>query len=211
MADDIVKFLMPDGTEVSNDSRFMDNAERRAERLAATPNTGDAGNPVEDEEAQRLAYKAATLNSGQPGVGENAVPDDATKDLHGPLGSPAQRRQKEDAKEAAERGGSPQETADEDPDPEDSNERVLELRKKREERREAAMRALEEAGEGEGDPDQPYSEWSAKQLKAEVAKRNADGRSEEEMLELKGKKKADVAKLLEQDDARSTGGGTTGE
>lgn len=197
--EDTVFFLMPDGTKVSNDPSF-DQAKAREEVLSSTPNTGTAGVGVDEEEAQRLIEHPATLNSGQPGVGENAVPKDPTKDLHGVLGSPAQQIQKDDAKTAAEAGASPASTSTEDPKPVDSNEAVLALRKEKAERTQAA---LEAAGEEEGDPDVPYSEWTAKQLKAEVAKRNADPtRDEADQLDTTGmKKKSDIATLLDEDDA----------
>lgn len=200
---DTVYFLMPDGTKVSNDPRF-DQDEAREKALSAEEYSGDAGIHHEDQKAQTQVEHMASMQSGQPGVGENAAPEDPTKDLHGTLGSPAQRIQKEDAKQAAELGGTPKETADEDPEEVDSNEAVKEARKAR---LEAAKAALEENEESEGDPDKPYSEWSAKQLKHEVAKRNAEeDRAEEHNLVLKGKKKPDVAAMLDEDDARRGSG-----
>lgn len=196
---DTVYFLMPDGTKVSNDPSF-DQAKAREKVLDSTPNTGTAGVGVDEEQAQVQTEHMASLNSGQPGVGPNAVPEDPTKDLHGVLGSPAQQIQKEDAKTAAEAGASPKSTSTEDPEPVDSNEAVLALRKEKADRTQAA---LEAAGEEEGDPDVPYSEWTAKQLKAEVAKRNADPtRDEADQLDITGmKKKAEIVKLLDEDNA----------
>lgn len=200
--DDMVVYRMPDGTEVSNDPRFgLEEALEQA--LDSTENTGDVGVREAEQKAQTQVEHMDQLNSGQPGVGEAAVPDDATENLHGPLGSPAQRLQKEDMAEAAEAGASPNEPSTPMPEPVDSNEAVHEVRKQREERRAAAQQALMEAGEEPGDPDEPYSEWSAKQLKAEVARRNSqDDRAEGDMLVLKGKRRADVAEMLDQDDAR---------
>lgn len=197
---DTVFFLMPDGTKVSNDPNFDGQAEALAKVLEHTPNTGTAGVGVDEEEAQRLFESPATLNSGQPGVGENAVPEDPTKDLHGVLGSPAQQIQKEDAKIAAEAGASPASTSTEDPEPVDSNEAVLALRR---EKAEKAAAALEAADEEPGDPNVPYAEWTAKQLKAEVAKRNAEeDRAEEDQIDISGlKKKVQIAELLDEDDA----------
>lgn len=62
--------------------------------------------------------------------------------------------------------------------------------------------ALAEAGEDEGDPNVPYAEWTAKQLKAEVAKRNAqEDRADEDQIDIAGlKKKSEIAKLLDEDD-----------
>lgn len=197
---DMVVFNMPDGTKVSNDPRF-DRQKAVQEALKSTPNKGDAGITHEEQVAQTQVEHPASLNSGQPGVGENPAPEDPTEDLHGPLGSPAQISQREDAKKAKEEGASPRNTSVKDPTPVDSNEAVKAVRAKAAKRHAAAQESLKEAGEEEGDPNQPYSEWSAKQLKAEVAKRNADGRSEEEMIDTKGvTKKSELAELLEADD-----------
>lgn len=201
MSNDIVHFLMPDGTQVSNDPRFDQDKAAQAV-IESTPNTGTVGFGVEEEKAQTQSEHPASLNSGQPGVGENAVPDNPTKDLHGVLGSPAQQLQKEDAKAAADAGASSRETSTPDPEPVDSNAAVLALRK---EKASKAKAALEEAGEEEGDAEKPYSEWSAKQLKAEVARRNADGRDEEDLIKVSGLKKSEVAALLTaEDDAAET-------
>lgn len=202
MSNDMVKFLMPDGTEVSNDPRFgLEEALQK--QLESTEYTGNAGIPNDEFKAQTQVEHMASLNSGQAGVGENATPEDATRDLHGPLGSPAQQIQKDDVKQAKEEGGSPASTTVDDAEPVDSNQAVLDARKAK---AEAAKAALEAAGEEEGDPNVPYSEWSAKQLKNEVAKRNA-ARDSDNQLSLKGlKKKEEVAALLEDDD-RAQGSG----
>ena len=199
---DMVTFLMPDGTEVSNDPAFgLQEALQAVED--SQEYTGDAGIHPDDQKAQTQVEHMASLQSGQPGVGPNATVDDPTKDLHGVLGSPAQQIQKDDMAKAKEDGASPMETSIEDAEPVDSNEAVLQERARRQALRDKAMEALEKAGEDPGDPDKPYSEWTAKQLKAEVARRNADGRSEEDSLELQqGMKKADVATMLDDDDAR---------
>lgn len=47
--------------------------------------------------------------------------------------------------------------------------------------------------------DQAYSEWSAKQLKAEIDRRNAD-RTEDTQIVLDGNKKSDAVAALEADD-----------
>lgn len=206
MADDIVKFLMPDGTEVSNDPRFG-LKEALQKQLDSTEYRGDAGIPEDEFKAQTQVEHPASLNSGQPGVGENAVPEDATKDLHGPLGSPAQQVQKDDLKEAKEAKASPKSTSVEDAEPVDSNKAVLEARQAKADR---AKAALEAANEEPGDPEKPYSEWTSKQLKAEIAKRNAEtDRAEEDQLQIeKGMKKSDVADLLDSDDERAQSAGT---
>lgn len=201
MAEDMVKFLMPDGTEVSNDPRFgLEEALQK--QLDSREYTGDAGIPQDEFDAQGQVTHPSSLNSGQE---ENENP---TKDLHGPLGSPAQQTQKEDMKQAKEEGGTPKSTTVEDREPVDSNKRVLDLRKEKAERAKAALKA---ANEEPGDPDKPYSEWSGKQLKAEVARRNADpDRAEEDQLKLeKGMKVADVAAMLDSDDQRQ-GAGNSG-
>lgn len=200
MSDDIVHFLMPDGTKVSNDPSF-DMAKARQEMLDATEYTGSEGVPRNEIDAQTQVTHVASLNSAQPGVGENSAPADPTTDLHGPLGSPAMQRQTDDLAKAQADGASPAKTSVKDAEPVDSNEAVLEARAAAKARAEAAQAALEEAGEEPGDPEVPYSEWSAKQLKAEVAIRNAD-RAEEDQLETKGlKKKSELADLLDADDA----------
>jgi len=203
--DGMVVFLMPDGSKVSNDPGF-DQAQAMEEMLASKPNTGDIGIPHDEQVAQTQVTRVASLQSGQPGVGDNATVDDPTKDLHGPLGSPAQQIQKDDVKTAQEAGASSTSTSVEDAEPVDSNKAVLEAR----EARAKAQARVEktEAGLGEdgaGDPEKPYTEWSAAQLKHEVAVRNAqEDRAEGDQLELKsGMKKADVASLLDADDNRT--------
>lgn len=197
---DVVYFLMPDGSKVSNDPRF-DQEEAREELLASTPNTGDAGIPEDEQKAQTQVEHVATLNSGQPGVGENAVPEDPVRDAHGPLGSPAQQRQVEDVQKAQEAGADPSSTSVDDDDPVDSNEAVLKAREAQAKRREDAQKAQEKLGDdGPGDPEKPYSDWTSKQLKAEALRRNAE-RGEDNQLDLgKVTKKSQLAKLLEQDD-----------
>lgn len=203
----IVTFLMPDGTEVSNDPSY-DMRKQREEMLNANPNPGHVGPSTAEQEAQTIATTPASLNSGQPGVGDNATPDDPTKDLHGVLGSPAQQRQVEDVKKAEESGGSPQSTSVEDPEPVDSNKRVAQVRESLAKDREKLTKSTEklaEKGKEEGDPSTPYSEWEAVQLQHEVNKRNADEtRTEENRIVLtSGMTKEDVAKLLQADDDRA--------
>lgn len=206
---DMVKFQMPDGTEVSNDPRF-DIAKAQQKLLDSTPNIGHAGTPVDEEKAQVSVEHLASLQSGQAGVGPNSTLDDPTRDLHGPLGSPAQQRQVEDAKKAQEEGGSPQSTTVDDADPVDSNEAVAKARKDREAALEKLVKTrqkLTEKDQEPGNPDEPYSEWSGAQLMHEVATRNADeGRSQEDHLTVeRGMKTSDVAEMLENDDNRQAG------
>lgn len=203
---DMVHFELPDGTKVSNDPRFG-LEEALQDQLDSSEYTGDAGVHRDDQEAQTQVTHVASMNSGQPGVGDNATPDDAVKDAYGPLGSPAQQMQKDDVKEAKEAGASPKSTSVEDPEPVDSNQAVLDARKAREEAAEAFRKAQEKLAAADmepGDPDQPYSEWKPNQLKLEVARRNADGRDEAQFLKIKaGMKKSDVADMLDEDDARA--------
>src|SRR6188472_4392098 len=124
---DIVYFLMPDGTKVSNDPRF-DIQETLQEISDHTEYKGDAGIHPEDQTAQTQVLHTDPLNSGQPGVGEFAVPDDVVRNLHGPTGSPAQQQQTEDMAKAKEAGATPDSTSVEDEEPVDSNEAVLQAR-----------------------------------------------------------------------------------
>ena len=206
--DNFVKFLMPDGTEVSNDPRF-DIEEAREKWLESTVNTGTVGASPAEELAQTQIMHEETLNSTQPGVGPNAVPDDIMKAAHGPLGSPAQQVQTEDMEKAQQDGANPNSTSVEDPEPVDSNKAVMEVRETLAADREKYQEKLDKLGEdGPGDPEKPFAEWSAKQLQAEVARRNADeSRTEEDRLDLTGMtKKSEVAELLDRDDARLAGG-----
>lgn len=204
---DIVFFLTPDGTKVSNDPRF-DQEEMLEEVLNSRPNRGDMGIPEPEQKAQTQVEKVASINSTQPGVGENATVEDPVRDAHGPLGTPAQQIQKDDVKQAKEDGADPFNTSTDDDEPVDSNEKVLEVRKEVEEAREALQKSAAALGDDEeGDPDEPKSEWSAKQLKHELAKRNlARQEAGEEPLSTQGvKKKSDLAALLDQDDQDQAG------
>lgn len=203
---DMVVFELPDGTEVSNDPRF-DLEEALTKSLNSRPTTGDVGITWDEQEAMTQATRVAALNAAQE-VGDEKISEDPTKDLYGPLGPPAHREQKEDAKEAAEAGGSPQSTTTEDEPPVDANEKVKEVREAKEKAREAHQKALEKLGDdGPGDPNEPYSEWSPKQLKEEILRRNAEeDRHEDDQLEVP-RQKAEAAKLLEDDDARQSAGG----
>lgn len=197
---DMVTFLMPDGTKISNDPRFG-LGEALQKQLDSEEYTGDAGTPRDEFDAQTSVTHVADLNSGQPGVGENATQEDPTKAAYGPLGSDAQRIQAEDMAKAKEAGASPKETSVEDPEPVDSNEKVMEVREARKKAQEKAAKAAAKLGEeGPGDPNEPYSEWSAKQLKAEALRRNAE-RDEADQLDLSGiTKKEQLAEALQKDD-----------
>lgn len=213
-AKDMVMFEMPDGTKVSNDPRF-DLEEALTKSLNSRETTGSVGPTWDEQQAQILATKIASLNSGQPGVGQNAVPDDNTRDLHGVLGSPAMQSQLAPpgplaADKAKEAGASPKSTSVEDDEPEDSNKRVMEVRENQKKAREAYQRAVDKLGEeGAGDPDKPFSEWTGKQLKAEILRRNAD-RPEEQHIKLEGKKVSDAVAALEADNAAQQGGSDAG-
>lgn len=196
MTDNMVKFIMPDGSEVSNDPRF-DLEKAIQASFDSRPNRGSVGATHDEFQAQIQGTHPATLNSGQPGVGENAVPENLVADAYGALGSPGQQAsvfgQDGDAYEPSVTG----------PDPVDSNAAVAEVQAKWQEKYEKAVENLE----SEGDPETPYGEWTGKQLKAEVARRNADGRGEDELLTIaKGMKVADVAAMLEADDENTSTG-----
>lgn len=212
--DNMVMFEMADGTQVSNDPRF-DIDEALTKSLNSAPTRGSVGPTWDEQNAQIIATKIANLNSTQQGVGENATVDDPTAEAHGTLGPPAWRSQKEDRKEALEAGGSPQDTVQEDPEPVDSNARVMEVREQVAKDREAYAKAVEKLGEeGPGDPDVPFSEWSPKQLVAEVHRRNSDdSRAEEDRIVFEGRvTKTAAVEALEADDKRlADAAGTGGE
>lgn len=177
--------------------------------LNSRPNRGDMGIPEPEQKAQTQVEKVASINSTQPGVGENATVEDPVRDAHGPLGTPAQQIQKDDVKQAKEEGGSPDSTTVDDDDPVDGNEKVLEVRKDVEEAREKAMKAAAQVGEdGLGDSSKPYSEWSGKQLKAEALRRNAEAveNGNEPPFDLSAlKSKSNVAQALQDNDDEGYG------
>lgn len=197
---DIVYYLMPDGSKVSNDPRF-DLQAALEEQLSSRPNTGDVGITPQEFTAQTQTEHPANLNSGQPGVGENAVPDDPA-DYIPNVGTPAMRMQKDDLAEAREAGADLTNTSTKDPAPVDSNAAVEAARKAKEEADEAVAKARAKLGEEDpGDPEVAYSEWSAGQLRFEVARRNAE-RDEGAKIDTSGvKKKSQLAALLDEDDA----------
>lgn len=212
MSDNMVTFLMPDGTEVSNDPKFG-LQEALEKSINATPNTGDVGVSDAEQKAQTQVERPASMNSSQPGVGENSGPEDPIRDAFGPLGSPAQQTQKDDAAQAADSGADANSTSVEDDEPVDSNAAVFAVREANEAARTKYQKAVDALGDdGPGTYDEPYSEWSGKQLKAEVARRNADGRGEESYIKLtSGMNKGDVGGLLDQDDAAGNRPATEGD
>ena len=86
---EMVVFLMPDGSKVSNDPRF-DIEQAREDMLASRENTGDVGIPRKELEAQTQAFHEASLQG-------NEGPSDP-QELLPTLGSGAQV-QREDVKE----------------------------------------------------------------------------------------------------------------
>lgn len=200
-AKDMVMFRMPDGTEVSNDPRF-DLDEALTKSLNSRETTGSVGPTWDEQNAQIISEKLAALQSGQPGVGENATVDDPAKELYGVLGSPAQQRQVEDVAKAQEAGASAFSTSTEDDEPVDSNERVQAVREQKAKDNEALQKAIEKLGEeGPGNPEEPYSDWSPKQLVAEVHRRNADeSRAEEDRIVLEKNTRSNAEAALEADD-----------
>lgn len=212
--EDIVFFTMPDGSKVTNHPSY-DLAKQRQDVLNSVPNRGAMGPSTPEQEAQVIATSPADLNSGQPGVGQNAVPEDVVESLHGPLGSPAMQRQTEDVEKAQAAGGSPNSTSVKEPEPVDSNERVKQVREDLAAAQEKLAKStdkLADKGKEEGDPNTPYDEWEGIQLQHEVNKRNADPtRAPEDVISLEGvSKKSEVAALLNADDERqktqNTGG-----
>lgn len=208
---DIVYFEMPDGTKVSNDPKF-DLAAVEEELLASQPNRGDVGTTAAEWTAQHQVEHMVNLNSGQPGVGENAVPEDP-KDYIPNTGTPAMQTQKDDLKQAQEAGADLTSTSVQDPEPVDSNAAVKEAQEAEAARQEKLKAAQDALGEGEpGDPDVPFADWTSKQLKLEVARRNAE-RGDDDQLDISGMtKKSQVVELLEADDAaqQSSGENTQG-
>lgn len=208
--DDMVVFTMPDGSLVSNDQRF-DLQTALEEQLASRPNTGDVGIKFAEQQAQTQIEHPATLNSGVPGVGENAVPDDV-QDYVGNMGTDAQQKQTEDVEKAADGGFDMTNTATKDADPVDSNAEVLAVRQADDEERARLQKARDELGEdGEGDPDVPKAKWTVVQLKVAALQRNAEREPEDE-LDLSGiTKKKQLVALLEEDDAKYGTGPSTGD
>ena len=201
MSEDIVKFLMPDGTEVSNDPRWVAEQGKTAMEAAleVTPNRGKEG-PTPEEQAATMGGGVSTPQSSQPGVGEHAVEEDPNKygagDVSGRL------VQRDDREFANEHGFSASEPGVESPEAMDVNKAVQEVREKEaqrlEELNEARNALLEE------DPDyrgKPYSEWTAKQLTNEVKMRRAQG----EDIQFEGKSKKDAVAALEAADQAKSG------
>jgi len=194
MSDDIVKFLMPDGTEVSNDPRWAAEkmAQAQEDLLGSVPNTGNAGIP-DREMAAQTGGGLAPLQSGQPGVGENATienPDTAYDTTGGRL------LQREDRQAADNAGVNP---ATDGVEVEDSNEKVLDSRDELEKAQEEAASAQAELASEETDTSKPYSEWSSAALKAEVKRVNAErAEAGQEPLDTSGvRKKSELVSLLE--------------
>ena len=206
MSDDIVYFNMPDGTKVSNDPRWLAEQAHGAGAdaamevaLEATPYTGNEGIP-DAEMAAQVGGGLAPGQSGQEGVGPSptaSVEEMARGKVTGAVMS-------HDAADIArERGATPDKPLVDPPETPDSNEAVLEVREQEQKRQEAAAKAvaaLAEAGEDAGDPDKPYSEWSAKQLKAELLRRNSERGADSQIDKSGLKSKKDVAAALEDDD-----------
>lgn len=207
---DIVFFLMPDGTKVSNDPRWlMENMYKAQEAaLESTPHTGNVG-VTDAEQAAQVGGGVAPGQSGQPGVGESAVAT-AEQVARGRLGGSLVQVADADAARAAG-------FTEDDPlltrEVPDSNEAVLAAREaeaKRQATAKKAQDALAEAGEEPGDLNVPYAEWTAKQLKAEITRRNAD-RDEDSQIVTKGlTKKSEVAALLDEDDEANAPKGDDG-
>lgn len=178
-----VMFQMPDGSEVSNDPRWL--AERQMSltelQIEGTENTGYATPHVEDENL--------TIGGGNANEGNTL-----STPITGVMVQTADAKAADDAGYDAD---NPKHLPDE---PEDKNEKVLEAREARKAKAqaeyEATMAANDEVDEV-GDPDEEYENWSAAALKNEVKKRKEAGRT----IDTAGvTKKAQLAELLNADD-----------
>lgn len=194
--DEIVFFEMPDGTKVSNDPRwqYQQGMDAREEALGAFPDRGRVGAP-DNELAAQLNPGASTLQTGQEGDFEV---DDLAVD-----GRTTDRAARKEAEDAGNTPNDPEVTREVP----DSNEAVLKVRQEEQERQEAeaeAQRALSEAGDDEGEGE--YASRTGKQLKAVLARKNAERAADgEEPLDTSGvKKKAQLAELLAADDERQS-------
>jgi hypothetical protein len=193
---DMVVFEMPDGTLVSNDPRF-DMAMAHEEQLASHEYTGDAGVPQEEFDAQHQVKHMAELQGNEVEDPSKLIPN---------VGTPAMQIQVEDLAIARDAGADLTNTSVEDAEPVDSNAAVAAVREATAKQREALQKAQEKLGtEDAGDPNVPMSDWTAAQLRLEVARRNADeSRAEEDLIDTSGvKKKSQLVALLEADDAKS--------
>lgn len=184
---DIVHFLMPDGTKVSNDPNF-DLEEALTEQLNSTPYTGDAGVPRDEQEATMQSVREAALQGNDVDDPDSLLPT---------VGSGLQV-QRDDVKAAQESGATPP-TAE----PIDTNEAVQKAREAREEAREQVAKSAAKLGEeGAGDPEQPYNKWTGKQVMHEIRRRNAERENEADRIDMTGvSKKAQAVQKLEEDDA----------
>lgn len=189
---DIVKFLMPDGTEVSNDPRWLAEQKMSLAEVAVqgTPNTGNVGILDALQQAQ-VGQGIAPGQSGQPGVGEKAV---ATEEEVARGVVSGKVIQPDDAANA----GTP--VSVENPDSNEAVRLAAEKLAEQEAEAAAALAKLADDGQDPGDPEKPYTEWTGKQLQAEVKVRNAS-RDDEDKISLTGvKNKGQLADLLTADD-----------
>lgn len=169
-ADDIVYFLLPDGTKVSNDPRFH-MAEMYEQMMAQQENLGVVTAPDQDLQ-QKKVYPP---QSGQPDVGAAAVgagPDrtQAASNVQGDLDGIVHPGQSRAAAHTAREGQVGM--GDEDEEDEDTAVDFDEV-------------------------DKPYTEWTPAELKAEVKARRKMGR--EVPVDGKNNK-ANVAAALQADD-----------
>jgi hypothetical protein len=170
-ADDIVTFLMPDGTEVSNDPRWAQKMmEDEIRQSMLGEHTGVA--TVPDDDLQQKGLVAP--QSGQPGVGPAAVGAGPREG-----GTGAELQPAEDGFVHPEQGRAAAHTGNDGAvSPFDSDD------------------SEDEEVDDEGE-DQPYTEWTKKELAAEVKARLKLGRD----IDLSGgKTKDDVIAALEADD-----------
>jgi hypothetical protein len=168
-ADDIVIFLLPDGTEVSNDPRW---AQKMMEDQIREQMLGEHTGVATQDDGTMRQRSLAPPQSGQPGVGAAAVGAGPRE------GTGAELQPGEDGYVHPEQSRAATHTG-----------------------QDGAVSPFD-SGEDEGEvddegEDQPYTEWTKKELAQEVKARRKLGRD----IDLSaGKTKADVIAALEADD-----------
>lgn len=188
----VVFFEMPGGHKVTNDARYnmFNDEDAREEYLASFADRGRVGSTPEEVAAQ-TGHGEHPLQSGQDGDFEV---DDLAVDG---------RTVNPDAADAARDAGNTPNDPKVIREVSDSNEAVMAVREaeaKRQEAQAEAAGALAAAGGDEGDG--PYEGRTGKQLKAVLARRQAErAAAGEDPIDTAGvTKKAQLAALLRQDD-----------
>lgn len=206
---DIVTFLMPNGTEVSNDPRFMSERERRAAEIEDLgPHDGKVGYTEEELIAGTLrGMQLAPLQSGQEGVGENAVPEGLPSDsIPGLTGRDVQEHRDVlmQADVAQDRGVDPTTETVSEEEVVDSNAEVLRTRQEAAERRQAVPIPggnADDQNEEAPEPGVPVDDWTVPQLKREAKLLG---------IRLKGMKVGDLREAIKEKQAEAVGGQSPG-